>query len=240
MVPRGCPQQKKNSGVLQDSAAVQRRQSVAVDGWCPLTAACRPPPSNRPSMGRAVGPQKTPFSCRDPPHCNGPPHALPHGVHVTGPRNGPVTVPGEREIKNVRHLVRRKFGTDSEMHTHKLPGLWHKQQQRPCMVVVMSCGCLVGCGCCLEASGGSLGGFAVLSWRHPKACCWAQRKCACQERCRRYPPKNWLRTLKYRGTIWRTFVVPNFAIPNSASSYFPPPPALGARQPRDMGRDGTL
>ena len=49
--------------------------------------------------------------------------------------------------------------------------------------------------------------------------------------------KRGLGNFKYHGTIWHTFVVPNFAFPKFACSSFPPPP--GTRQAVAYGPPGV-
>ena len=80
------------------------------------------------------------------------------------------------------------------------------------MVVVIACGPLAGSCHCLQL----LNGVLLFSRGF-----WAQWKCACQQRQRRHPEKS-LRTFRYHG-MRHTSLVPNFAIPNFASSLSPPP-----------------
>ena len=104
----------------------------------------------------------------------------------------------------------------------KIPRLWHKNMHRPCMVVVFSWGPLVGCCQFLEASSRHI---AVAPISLPKGPCRAKctgKKGMGMPRALIMTAEKWFRTLKCRGIIWHTFVVPNFAIPKISRSVIHP------------------
>ena len=86
------------------------------------------------------------------------------------------------------------------------------------MLVVVSHGPLAGCLYFLEA--------CCCGWpvKGPCRANSAGTRGTCMPRGPQGHQRNWLRTLKYHGTIWHTFVVPSFAVPNFACPDAPPPP----------------